>query len=112
MFYYGIDLIDTLRGVGKPPTLVLLLAQRLPDDSATRALQRGGWQHFEWGQGRHMLADIYDAIAFNTEASGNWSKKVPELPRWPRPQGPVTQKPKRPRSVKELFASITQQQGK
>lgn len=61
-----------------------MYVRRLPDDSLTHALMLGDRKHFGWGQDRHLLADIYDAITFNTEATGHWTKP-PDLPSWPRP---------------------------
>lgn len=88
-----------------PPALVLLHIERLPDDSLTRALMGGGWDHFGWGQDRHIFADIYDALNFNTEATGRW-EKTPDLGRWPRPTKKAKDgKPKR-RTVKEIFNQL------
>lgn len=65
---------------------------RLPDTSLTAALASpAGRQSFGWGQDRHLLADIYDAINQNTRATGNWGKKgPPKLPSWPRPSSKTT----------------------
>jgi hypothetical protein len=53
----------------------------------TAALQGGGREHFGWGQTRHLIADVYDALNLNTRASGNWGKKkAPEIPAFPRPK--------------------------
>lgn len=60
--------------------------QRLPDTSLTAALANGGRQMFGWGVERHLLAELFDAINVNTKATGNWRKKPPEFPRWPRPK--------------------------
>lgn len=62
------------------------MVQRLPDTSMTAALVNGGRQHFGWGVDRHMQADIFDAINTNTRATGNWGKKPPTFPLWPRPK--------------------------
>ena len=85
-FYYGIDLIETVRGRGMPPRLVLWHIERLPDTSLTAALQTGGWDHFGWGYDRHIAADLHDAINLQTEVTGHWEKDPPKLPRWPRPK--------------------------
>lgn len=105
LFHYQVDLIDTVRGTGRSPAELILLIKRLPDTSAYRALQRGGWEHFGWGQERHMLADIYDALAYQTEVTGNWvdPKKV-SLPRWPRPKAKKRETgEKKPISVRDLW---------
>lgn len=39
-----------------------------------------------WGQNRHMLADVIDAINANTRATGNWNKRPPKIPNYPRPK--------------------------
>lgn len=71
----------------------------------TAALASGGAEHFGWGQDRHLLADIYDAINQNTRASGNWGKsKAPKIPEWPRPRS--TSQPKKKVSVAELFGKL------
>jgi hypothetical protein len=90
----------------------LQYVRRLPDTSLTHAYRAGGWEHFGWGQDRHLWADIYDAMTFNTEATGHWSKR-PNLPSWPRPTS-TTERPKgekKPRSVKELFFQVDRQKG-
>lgn len=58
----------------------------LPDDSLTHALMRGGMEHKGWGQDRHMRADLIDAINQNTRATGNWGKRPPKIPTYPRPK--------------------------
>lgn len=91
------------------PALVLMHIQRLPDDSLTSALRQGGWSHFGWGQDRHIFADVYDAIAFNTEATGHF-EKPPSLERWPRPktkkQAAESEAPKKKRTVRDLFQQL------
>ncbi len=75
-----------IAGEGPAPSLVIALAQRLPDTSLTVALASGGRQHFGWGVDRHLVADLYDALNQNTRATGNWPKgKVPTFRAWPRP---------------------------
>lgn len=61
------------------------MVQRLPDTSLTAALVNGGKQNFGWGMDRHMQADIFDALNANTRATGNWAKKAPKFPEYPRP---------------------------
>lgn len=103
------NLVDVIEGRGPSPSLVIQLAQRLPDTSLTVALASGGREHFGWGVDRHMLADLYDAVNQNTRASGNWGKRgAPKIPGWPRPI-PTAKKPeqKKPKSVAELFKAFT-----
>jgi hypothetical protein len=106
-FYYGIDLVEVIEGRGPSPFFVMLLVQRLPDDSMTAALRQGGRQYFGWGQERHILADLYDALNLNTRATGNWTKKPPKIPEYPRPKrtdATPTGKPKV--TVKDIFARM------
>ncbi|MGL5825561.1 MAG: hypothetical protein ACRCYU_12235 [Nocardioides sp.] len=87
--------MDVIEGRGPSPSLVLLLIQRLPDTSATMALRLGGWEHFGWGQDRHLRADVYDALNLNTRASGNWGRKsAPKIPAYKRPEPPKKKKGK------------------
>lgn len=51
----------------------------------TAALMAGGREYLGWGVDRHMMADLFDALNFNTKATGNWKKNPPDLPHWPRP---------------------------
>ena len=95
-----------IAGRGPSPSLVLLLVQRLPDDSLTAALASGGREHFGWGQDRHLLADIFDALNQNTRATGNWGKKpAPKIPSWPRPESTSSEKKKV--SVADLFGQFS-----
>ena len=66
------------------------------------ALLSGGREHFGWGQDRHLLADIYDAVSQNTVLTGNW-KKPPTIPSWPRPETAEAPEKKRT-TVKDLWA--------
>lgn len=100
--------METIQGRGVAPALVLLFVQRLPDTSLTHAFEKGGWEHFGWGQDRHIAADTYDAITFNTEATGHW-EKPPGLPQWPRPslkQESTPEPAKKKRSVKDFYAQL------
>jgi hypothetical protein len=103
--------VDTINGVGLAPAFVLLLVQRLPDDSYTHALARGGREHFGWGTDRHMFADLYDALNANTRATGNWGKgKAPKIQPWPRPGKDSKGKAKRPgvpTTVRDLYHRIS-----
>lgn len=93
-----------IEGRGPSPFLVIQLVQRLPDTSLTVALASGGREHFGWGVDRHLTADLYDAINLNTRASGNWSKKAPDIDPWPRPNTKAeTPAEKQPTSVAEVF---------
>jgi hypothetical protein len=102
LFYYGIDLVDTIKGRGRAPSLIVSLIQRLPDTSLTAALHMGGRNHFGWGLDRHIAADTYDATNQTTRAAGNWAKKAPDIPPWPRPKtGPSEKKPV---TVRDIYA--------
>lgn len=81
-----------IAGRGPAPALVVALAMGLPDTSLTAALASGGRQHYGWGVDRHLAADTYDALNLNTRATGQWRKKPPDLPRWPRPAATGVQK--------------------
>jgi hypothetical protein len=108
-FHYGIDLVDVIECRGPAPSLVLALVQRLPDTSMTVALANGGIHHFGWGLDRHMAADTYDAINQQTRATGNWGKKPPTFPEWPRPSDKPKSAPapKKRVSVADLHARIS-----
>lgn len=95
-----------IAGRGPSPSLVIALIQRLPDTSLTVALATGGRENFGWGGDRHLQADIYDALNQNTRATGNWGKKVPTIPAWPRPKpkSEETEKPKM--TVAQLFQQM------
>ncbi|MEU0120629.1 MULTISPECIES: hypothetical protein [Streptomyces] len=98
-----------IEGRGPSPALVLLMVQRLPDTSLTYALASGGREHFGWGVDRHMRADIFDAINQNTRATGNWGKKAPKFPEWPRPKvkKKATKGEKKRRSVAEIYKQFS-----
>lgn len=105
--YYGIDLVETIRGTGMAPRLVLWHIEALPDTSLLYAMRSGGWEYRGWGQDRHLLADLVDSLALNTELTGMY-EKPPKLSRFPRPttKQPDDGAPKKGRTVKELFAQI------
>lgn len=95
-----------MSGKGPSPALVLSLVARLPDESLTTALRHGGVEHFGWGMNRHLLAGIFDSVQQNTVATGQWKKgKTPKPATWPRPQS-KPKKPKKKRTVRELYAAI------
>jgi hypothetical protein len=104
MYHYGIDLVDVIEGRGPAPLFVLALIKRLPDTSLFAALASGGEEHFGWGQDRHMIADLFDALSLNTRATGRWKSKPPKIPEYPRPKSKAKKKPK---TVKELFKQFT-----
>ena len=82
----------------------------LPDDGLVEAFKQGGWHHYGWGQERHIKADIYDALTFNTEATGHWDK-TPKLGRWPRPTTTpdANEAPKPPATVAALYGRVQAQ---
>lgn len=86
--------------------------QGLPDFSLTEAHMHGGRQFYGWGQDRHILADIYDGLMFNAEATGQYTKP-PSFPRWPRPKkkDAETEK-KQPVSVRSMWARLKGQQAR
>ncbi|WP_405056963.1 hypothetical protein OG474_30015 [Kribbella sp. NBC_01505] len=101
------NLVDVIEGRGPSPAQVNVLARGLPDTSLTVALASGGREHYGWGGDRHLAADIFDALNQNTRATGNWGKKPPKIPAYPRP----TRKTKpenrpKPKSVAELYAGF------
>ena len=75
-----------IEGKGPAPLLVVSAVMGLPDESYTHALMRGGVEHKGWGQDRHMLADLIDSLNQNTRATGNWGKRPPKIPSYPRPK--------------------------
>ncbi|MGW2541543.1 hypothetical protein ACWC5I_11865 [Kitasatospora sp. NPDC001574] len=84
--------------------------QRLPDTSLTAALAAGGRHHLGWGQDRHLIADLYDAINQNTRATGQWGKgKAPKIPPWPRPTAKAPRKShgQKPTSVAAIYQQLT-----
>jgi len=92
-----------VQGDGPAPSLVLSLVQRLPDDSLTHALLKGGHEHLGWGLDRHLQASIFDAVQINTRATGNF-KKPPKFEPWPRPKSKA--KGKKKVSVRDVFAKF------
>ena len=104
--YHGIDLIDTVRGEGPAPGLILSLIDGLPLGSMyvsqRLAKQRGGdWREYlDKGADWWLNADLYDAINQNTRATGNWKHgKAPAFPPYPRPGAPD----KKPKSIVDLW---------
>lgn len=101
--YFDIDLVEVIAGRGPAPSLVILCVQDLPDTSLTWALIRGGRQFIGWGQDRHMLADLYDAINVNSQVSGRWAKKAPDFPDYPRPNSTNEEEKPKKVSVADLW---------
>lgn len=109
MFYYHLDLVEVVRRVLEyevRASFVLALIQRLPEGSMFLARRRGGeerWQEFfEWTRQQAILADLFDAMQIQTQVTGNWSKKAPDMPMYPRPK--VVEK-KKPITVADLYAA-------
>ncbi|MFE2104306.1 hypothetical protein ACFXAF_00270 [Kitasatospora sp. NPDC059463] len=101
-----------IAGRGPAPALVLALVQRLPDTSLTAALAAGGRHLLGWGQDRHLIADLYDAINLNTRATGQWGRgKAPKIPSWPRPAAKDRRKStgdaKPPKTVAAIYQQLT-----
>lgn len=42
-------------------------------------------EYFGWGEDRALAASAHDLIALTARAAGNWRKKPPDIPEWPRP---------------------------
>lgn len=93
-----------IEGRGPSPYEVLLLVQGLPEDSLTAALMRGGREYFGWTRLNVQLADLFDALNVNTQATGNWRKKPPKFPIYPRPVKDAA--PQEKVTVKSLFAQF------
>lgn len=54
-----------------------------------------------------MLADLYDALNQQTRATGNWGKKAPKIPPYPRPTKKTKPKDRpKPKSVADLYAGF------
>lgn len=100
--YYGTDLVEVVRGNGPAPLLVLAQVRGIPDTGVTYALVRGDRDSIGWGMDRALMADLYDALNQNTRATGNWSKKPPEIPPYKRPDSLSTER--KPKTVAELHA--------
>jgi hypothetical protein len=89
-------------GRGPSPALLLALVWALPEDSLTKALMRGGREHWGWSITQYQLASIYNAVNVNTQATGNWAKKPPKFDPFPVPK---TKKsgPRKKVSAKDMF---------
>lgn len=69
----------------------------------TAALMSGGRHYMGWGETRHLLAHIYDALNLNTRATGNWGKQPPNFEPWPRPNTRSAAPAKKKTSVADLY---------
>lgn len=68
---------------------------------------RGGREYREWDQSLEALALIYDAMNFNTKATGNWKKKPPKIDPFPRPwfdKKNHEEQTIKPKSIDELWS--------
>lgn len=77
----------------------------------THALMRGGMEHKGWGMDRYMMADLIDSLNQNTRATGNWGKRPPKIPNFPRPKGVASgsssdNRGKKKVSVAELYGRM------
>lgn len=88
MFFYQIDLVETIEGAGVSPRLLVPLLLGLPDTSMYAAMKRGGMDFLGWGMDREIASATHDQVALNTEATGNWKNKAPSIPRIPHPKPP------------------------
>jgi hypothetical protein len=99
--FYGLDLAEALYG-SRPvaPSLLLALAEELPDESAFAAAVRGGPQHRGWTVSAHLLASVIDAVneAAWITAQANSRKRVRRPRRFPRPDA----EQRRPATVADL----------
>lgn len=101
--YYDIDLIETIEGQGTSPALVLSYVRALPEESLSRALLRDQPDTEGWSHERYLLAGIFDVIRENTMATGQWTKKVPDLKFWPRPGETSESAETKPVSLDDLW---------
>lgn len=87
---YGIRFWDELNA--SPADDVARLVARLslePWSEYRAAVHLGGPEWLGWGHQERILADLYDALTFNTAASGVNPKAKPPSGKhqYPRPQG-------------------------
>lgn len=80
---------------------------RLPYEpgSAFRAELLGGMKWLHWGHTEVLLADLYDAINFQTSATAQNKKAKPGKP-YPRPEGKDPEPEVRTVSVAEMGAAM------
>ncbi|MEV4434792.1 hypothetical protein [Streptomyces sp. NPDC049585] len=96
--FYSVDLLAYFRGE-MSARAVLALVENLPDDAAVMAALLGGRQAVGWDVHAHILADLVDAVQWNTYVALAQRAKRPgalEKPSpYPRPGkagGPVERK--------------------
>mgnify|MGYP006362592617 CR=1 FL=1 len=95
-------------GGGPSPLLLLALVWALPEGSMTKALMRGGREHFGWDLHAEIAASTFDAVNLNTRSSGNWKNKPPELPAFARPKSSKrSSKKKGKRTLADVRSLIT-----
>ena len=100
-------MLETIAGRGLSPVLILLYLRGLPDTSLTHALIAGGREFHGWGQDRHLRADTYDALNWQTKVVGQWGKGgPPKVSDYPRPTH-IQEAKKKPKTVKELWAALS-----
>lgn len=99
----GVELIDVIEGRGPNPSLVLWLILGLPDTSMLSAMRMGGLHYLGHGEDRELATQLFNALQLNTQATGNWSKRPPELPTWPKPK---PYEPPRKKSLADIAAAI------
>ncbi|TCC19963.1 hypothetical protein [Kribbella sindirgiensis] len=96
-----------IAGRGPSPAIVNTLARALPDTCLTVALASGGREFRGWGVDRHLDADLYDALNQNTRATGQWAKKAPDIPPYPRPTSSKPEERPKTKSVAELYRGFS-----
>ncbi|WP_116210101.1 hypothetical protein [Streptomyces olivoreticuli] len=90
--FYSVDLLAYFRGE-MSARAVLALVENLPDDAAVMAALLGGRQAVGWDVQSHILADLVDAVQWNTYVLLAQKAKRPgalEKPKpYPRPGRPA-----------------------
>ena len=103
----GVYLPDVIAGNGPAPSYVLAVIAGLPDTSLTAALAAGGRDYYGWGIDRYMLAEIYDSLNLNTQATGQWKKAPPKFKPFPRPRITLKDAPKKKVTIRDLYQGFT-----
>lgn len=101
--YERVDLTEVIKGNGPAPSFVLALIEGVPAGSMLSASQHKIPELMGWDRVNALLADLYDAMMFNTRATGNFAKKPPTFPPYPRPQKPVEKKG----GITDLYSRMT-----
>lgn len=96
-------------GRGPAPLFVLQVVRGLPDTSLTSALASGGIEYYGWGVDRYLLAEMYDSLNLNTQASGQWKGKPPQFKPFPRPQNGAKKKKGEKVTVRDLYTQYSTQ---